>query len=196
MKGGTELISKMKKAQSQIITTVIIILLVLAAVVIVWQVVNTTVKSGGEEVQTQSGCIGLMVEVTKADATAATNNIAVKPNKNINGFRVYVDGVKVSEIGTDAKAVGAFETETITYGALVKGEEVTTAGLVTTAGIGETWCEGMSSKEAEGEEPAGTPVCTNTVGTANNTVPCRCGTAECTGTNVRCTASTNTCSAT
>ncbi|MFH1359368.1 MAG: archaellin/type IV pilin N-terminal domain-containing protein [archaeon] len=58
-----------KKAQSQIITTVLIILLVLAAIVIVWQVVNNTIKGGADQVDKQSTCLGIAMEVTSVDAT-------------------------------------------------------------------------------------------------------------------------------
>jgi len=61
-----------KKAQSQIITTVLIILLVLAAVVIVWQVVNSTIKGGAEQIEKQSTCLGISMEVTATSATTAT----------------------------------------------------------------------------------------------------------------------------
>ena len=53
-----------RKAQAQIITTVLIILLVLAAIVIVWQVIQGTVQSGADELEGQSGCIGLNLDIT------------------------------------------------------------------------------------------------------------------------------------
>jgi hypothetical protein len=61
-----------RKAQSQIITTVLIILLVLAAIVIVWQVVNSTIKGGAEQIDKQSTCLGISMEVTATSATTAT----------------------------------------------------------------------------------------------------------------------------
>lgn len=60
---------KNKKAQGEIITTVLIILLVLAAIVIVWQVVQSTVNKGAKQVESQSGCLGVGVEVTKTSNT-------------------------------------------------------------------------------------------------------------------------------
>ncbi len=64
---------KTKKAQSEIITTVLIILLVLAAVVIVWQVVQGTVKKGGEAITAGSACIGLSLNIDTAANNTATS---------------------------------------------------------------------------------------------------------------------------
>ncbi|MFA5174291.1 MAG: archaellin/type IV pilin N-terminal domain-containing protein [Candidatus Pacearchaeota archaeon] len=56
---------KNKRAQSEIITTVLIILLVLAAIVIVWQVINSTVTEGGNQVTSGASCVGIGMEVAK-----------------------------------------------------------------------------------------------------------------------------------
>jgi|SRR3989344_8933332 len=58
-----------KKAQSAIITTILIILLVLAAIVIVWQVVNSTIKGGAEQIEKQSSCLGVSLEIEKKGYT-------------------------------------------------------------------------------------------------------------------------------
>ena len=58
-----------KKAQAGIITVILIILLVLAAIVIVWQVVNTTIRGGAEQIEKQSGCLGVTLEVEKKGYT-------------------------------------------------------------------------------------------------------------------------------
>jgi regulatory protein YycI of two-component signal transduction system YycFG len=58
-----------KKAQAQIITVILIILLVLAAIVIVWQVVNSTIREGAAQIDKQSGCLGVTLEIEKQTAT-------------------------------------------------------------------------------------------------------------------------------
>ena len=129
-----------KKGQAEIITTVLIILLVLAAIVIVWQVVNSTIKSGGEAIEEQSKCLDLTVEVTNINTTS--NTVTIKPNKDIDSFRVYVNGAL---FGTDGAAVNAFETDSITDAAGVNvGDVITTAGK-----FGEVWCDGKSSMTAK-----------------------------------------------
>ena len=60
-----------KKAQSEIITTVLIILLVLAAIIIVWQVIQGTVKKGTDQINTQTACMGINLEIVKVNTTAA-----------------------------------------------------------------------------------------------------------------------------
>ena len=146
MKGGIRNIYKMmnKKAQGQIITTVLIILLVLAAIVIVWQVVNSTVTRGGEEIESQSACLGLTIGLTASNGGAVT----IRPNRDIDGFRVYKGGTLIdSEVNggglMDSTAVGAFETDTTT-------DTVITNDVITSAGkIGSQWCEGMQTITVE-----------------------------------------------
>ena len=65
----------MKKAQAQIITTVLIILLVLAAIVIVWQVVSGTIEEGGEAIESQTGCTGMVLEVSNIDNTPSCTTV-------------------------------------------------------------------------------------------------------------------------
>ena len=143
MKGGKMIFKK--KGQAEIITTVLIILLVLAAIVIVWQVVNSTLRGGGEAIESQSNCLDLTVEITNINK-AGTGIVTIKPNKDIAGFRVYVNGAKYGE-NNDAVTVYAFETDTSTGQA---GESIATEDVVTTAGlVGSTWCDGKSSMTAE-----------------------------------------------
>jgi len=121
-----------KKAQAQIITTVLIILLVLAAIVIVWQVVSSTINKGAEEIEEQSSCIGLRVEITNIDTTA--NIITIRPTKDITGYRAYVGGDDFGEVGGD---LDALDTETIAGASISTGDEIEVIGR-----IGETWCPG------------------------------------------------------
>ena len=87
-----------KKAQSQIITTILIILLVLAAIIIVWQVIQGTVEDGADEIEAQSACLGLRLEITNIDI--ATNTITIRPTKDIDGYQAYVDGAVFGAKGT------------------------------------------------------------------------------------------------
>ena len=144
VKGGTGNYKMNKKAQSQVITTVLIILLVLAAVVIVWQVVQNVVKEGGEEVVERANCVGLVVEITNVDATAKT--VTIKPNKDIEGYRVYQNGAEITEVDKSSTAVGAFATNTVTYATTTLEVD----DIITSAGkIEDTWCEGASSFTVE-----------------------------------------------
>ena len=96
-----------KKAQSQIITTILIILLVLAAIIIVWQVVQGTVQQGAEEIESQSSCLGLRLEITKIDVTTDTTDasITIRPTKNISGYQAYVNGAVFGDAGDGVKAL-------------------------------------------------------------------------------------------
>ncbi len=83
--------AKSKRSQGEVITTVLIILLVLAAIVIVWQVVQSTVKSGAEQVEKQSSCIGISMDVTAVDY----NTITIKRigGRTLTGTNVvYIEG--------------------------------------------------------------------------------------------------------
>ena len=123
-----------KKAQGEIITTVLIILLVLAAIVIVWQVVNGTVNRGGDAVTAQSSCLGLSIDITVNSSKA----VAIRPNKDIAGFRIYKNGVQ--NITADSYILSAFTTfsnSTVYAG----NDTITTAGK-----IGTQWCDGMNSE--------------------------------------------------
>lgn len=90
-----------KRAQSEIITTVLIILLVLAAVVIVWQVVKSTVTSGGEQVTSQSSCMGVSLELSCSNCPATNTSFIVRRDAsggtfNIADVAVLKDGSRVT----------------------------------------------------------------------------------------------------
>ena len=104
-----------KKAQSQIITTILIILLVLAAIIIVWQVIQGTVQEGADEIESQSSCLGLRLEITDIAVTTDTvpASITIRPTKDITGYRAYVNGEVFGEDGTEEDPVLALATETI-----------------------------------------------------------------------------------
>jgi hypothetical protein len=122
-----------KKAQGEIITTVLIILLVLAAIVIVWQVVNRTVTTGGQQVTAGANCMGLSIAITNT-----STGVTVKPNKDLEGYRVYSNGAMVSTATEDAMAVGIFTTKTFAYAVPAKAK-LTAAGK-----IAGTWCDGST----------------------------------------------------
>jgi len=101
-----------KKAQSQIITTILIILLVLAAIIIVWQVIQGTVQEGADEIESQSSCLGLRLEITDIAVTTDTvpASITIRPTKDITGYRAYVNGAVFGAAGV---SVDALATKTI-----------------------------------------------------------------------------------
>ena len=102
-----------KKAQAQIITTVLIILLVLAAIIIIWQVVSGTVRQGSEEIESQSSCLGLRIDITnvvKGTPAEGANievkgNITIRPTRNISSYQIYVDGVEFGDKGSPLEAL-------------------------------------------------------------------------------------------
>ena len=98
-----------KKAQSEIISTILIILLVLAAILIVWQVISGTVKKGSAEIEVQSNCLALRMDITKIDTTV--NSIKIRPTKDITAYRAYVNGAEFGPIGGN---LSALSTATIT----------------------------------------------------------------------------------
>ena len=126
----------MKKAQAQIITVILIILLVLAAIVIVWQVVSNTISSGAKEIEEQSECIGLTVDITNIDTD--NDEITIRPNKDITAYRAYVEGV---EFGDEGGSLNAIRTATINDSDPTKlispGDVVEVLGQ-----IGDVWCTG------------------------------------------------------
>ncbi|VVB78901.1 Uncharacterised protein [uncultured archaeon] len=88
-----------KKAQSEIITTVLIILLVLAAIVIVWQVVQGTIKKGGDQVTKQGSCIGVAMDVVPVGATNTVFSIIRKGGGTLSAaptIKIYKDGVETA----------------------------------------------------------------------------------------------------
>jgi len=114
-----------KKAQAQIITTVLIILLVLAAIIIIWQVVGGTVREGTEEIESQSSCLGLRIDITNifkgtAEIPAVKDDdgniidpevpedpasITIRPTKGITGYQAYIDGKEFGIAGSELEAL-------------------------------------------------------------------------------------------
>ena len=136
-----------KKAQAQIITTILIILLVLAAIIIIWQVVSGTVREGAEEIESQSSCLGLRIDITnvvKGTPAEGANievkgNITIRPTKNITGYQIYVDGV---EFGNEQGFVDALKTnKTLGDRHLSIGQEIEVIPI-----IGDAVCPGTKQK--------------------------------------------------
>ena len=108
-----------KKAQAQIITTILIILLVLAAIIIIWQVVSGTVREGAEEIESQSSCLGLRIDITNVvkgeagikgvgevpDIPEVPGRITIRPTKKIAGYQIYVEGIEFGVAGGEALAL-------------------------------------------------------------------------------------------
>ena len=130
-----------KKAQGEIITTVLIILLVLAAIVIVWQVVNSTIKKGGEAVTTQSECLGFTIALSEDNPTLATTTINAIPSKNVASLIVYKNG---AQLGTPAATNMGAVYNTGAGNTATTGDVITSAGIVGTA-PNTVLCNGMNS---------------------------------------------------
>lgn len=124
-----------KKAQAQIITTVLIILLVLAAIVIVWQVISSTINKGAKEIEEQSDCIGLRIDITNIDTVA--NTITIRSTKKIDGYRAFVRGDNFGAEGGTMEALVATKI-------LSTGEDIFPDDEIEVLGkIGEAWCPGV-----------------------------------------------------
>ena len=131
-----------KKAQGEIITTVLIILLVLAAIVIVWQVVNSTITKGSEQVQSQTGCIGINIETTpKIDGLPNLVFVAKRSAQGgtftASNLVVLVDGVRLATgytlVPTTNPLQNPLDTVTITLSVpAIKSVEVAIIGDGTT----------------------------------------------------------------
>ena len=126
-----------KKAQAQIITTILIILLVLAAIVIIWQVISSTIEKGGKEIESQSGCIGVTMDVTKADAGESV--ISVRRGQGststvVSGYKVFING---AQEGVDENIdLGPLSTDFFqTTSPLVSGQEISLAAIVDTTTV-------------------------------------------------------------
>ena len=129
-----------KKSQSQIITTVLLILLVLAAIVIVWQVVQRTVKSGGKTIDTQSDCFALNIDIVKVETLGSVvGGVTIRPNKKIDGFKIYLDGSLFTLPPTETISIKEFES--YKYNGIINiGQKVEVAGK--SNGV---WCPITSS---------------------------------------------------
>jgi len=112
-----------KRSQSQIITTVLIILLVLAAVVIVWQVVQSTVSRGAGEVNEQTACMGVNIEITNAPAGGPITARRNPGGPDQDGTIVFfVNGARVGDSGADN--TGQLDTANLVWAALADGDSV------------------------------------------------------------------------
>jgi hypothetical protein len=112
-----------KKAMSQVVTTVIFISLALIAIGIVWTVINNLVQSGTDDVEIQSKCvkISLNIESATCNATTGTCNVTVSRSAGggeIEGAVVIVsDGSNSDSIEDQFADLGTLEsrTELISY---------------------------------------------------------------------------------
>ncbi len=136
-----------KKAQAQIITTVLIILLVLAAIIIIWQVVGGTVREGTEEIESQSSCLGLRIDITNifkgtpqdGDTALVPASITIRPTKDIADYQIYLDGV---EFGSKGGPLEALQTNPIDEEKIIEvGQEIE---VIPT--IGDAVCPGTKQK--------------------------------------------------
>jgi type II secretory pathway pseudopilin PulG len=147
MKGGIKMNNK--KAQGELITTVLIILLVIAAVVIVWQVVQSTVRGGADEVEAQGSCIGATLEISGY----GTDSVTVKNSgsKTVDGVKIYVNGAMVNSSNAtlasgatyiaedlendDENAVTIANEDTISAAAVIKDVTCPDYGKTTATGL-------------------------------------------------------------
>jgi hypothetical protein len=118
-----------KRAQAEIITTVLIILLVLAAIVIVWQVVKSTVQSGGEQVSTQSDCLGLNLAVVGANSTTIVLRRDPGANKQVTVDAIlFVNGVSKGVTATGLRELDSATNATLTGLGITGGSDIQLAG--------------------------------------------------------------------
>ncbi len=143
-----------KKAQAQIITTVLIILLVLAAIIIIWQVVGGTVREGAEEIESQSSCLGLRIDITNifkgtpqdGDTALVPASITIRPTKGITGYQAYIDGKEFGIAGSELEALATVtikdadgDDPLIKF--ITKGQEIEII-----AKMGDAICPGVKQK--------------------------------------------------
>ena len=131
-----------KKAQAQIITTVLIILLVLAAIVIVWQVIQGTVEGGAKQVEGQTDCLTVNLEIESLTAsidddpnTQNDESIAgaIKVHRKVGAgdlqkIRIIIDGTAIDP-DTDASDLKELGSKSITT-ALTSGQEIKIAAMI------------------------------------------------------------------
>ena len=65
---------KNKKGMSDIVVTLIIIVLSLVAVGVVWGVVNNLIKNGTSNAELNAKCLGVNLEITRANCSGLTGN--------------------------------------------------------------------------------------------------------------------------
>jgi len=133
------MIKKNIKAQAQIITTVLIILLVLAAIVIVWQVISGTVNEGAEQIDTQSGCIGTIIEIVSADVNGQKMTITRKSGGSSDAieYAVLVNGVVKNSTSATLDILKQLESSDLVFAV---NTFTATSKLEVSAKIGDTSC--------------------------------------------------------
>ncbi len=122
-----------KRAQAQIITIVLIILLVLAGIVILWNVVSGTIEEGGEQVEVQSGCIGVNMEVTNAILGSDTVTIRRgqgEEDLRVTGYKLFVNGALVDEGDINFDPLDTYDATGLS--ALQEGDKVSVAPKIGT----------------------------------------------------------------
>ena len=87
-----EVFRKNKKGVSDIIITLIIILVSMTAIIVVWVVVSNLINSNTDTVGTTSKCLGVDLEVTKANCSNGETN-------KICDITIKRTGTESSEIG-------------------------------------------------------------------------------------------------
>ncbi len=133
-----------KRSQSQIITTVLIILLVLAAIVIVWQVVQSSVRGGAEQIETQSDCLGLNLVVVSVNKTAISlrRDPGATSQTSVDAI-LFVEGQNKGVVSTGLKELDSKINNSI--GSFNAGDKVQLAGRL--GGEGGTLCPLGPKKE-------------------------------------------------
>jgi flagellin-like protein len=104
-----------KKAQSQIITVVLLILLVIAAVVIIWQVVNSTVSKGGEQIDATTNCLLVNVKISSLNSTTLQVTRGSDSETSAIGVIVLVNGARNDTYST-ATLAKPFDGAKINFG--------------------------------------------------------------------------------
>ncbi|MBX4196047.1 hypothetical protein KW805_00460 [Candidatus Pacearchaeota archaeon] len=107
-----------KRGLSDVVTTVLIILLVLAAIVIVWKFTAPSIRSAGEQVETNSLTAVLVVVSKSISDNTSTSNISFIVKKNagseeVVGFDVILEdasGNTKKFTNYESTALKAFET--------------------------------------------------------------------------------------
>lgn len=85
-----------KKGLSDIVVTLIIIVISLAAVGLVWFVVNNLVKSGSQNIDVSSKCLGVDIEIAQANCSQGATNFACDLTVSRTGSETSpIGGVKL-----------------------------------------------------------------------------------------------------
>lgn len=131
---------KNNKGQEQVITIVLLILLVLTIVFILWGVVSRTVSEGGEEIETQSSCVGVLMEIT--NAVNGSNNITIRRGPGdsdslVTGYKIFINGRSVNDSSNSSEIIVMRPLDTIDvswdeseHGTLALRDKVEVAAIV------------------------------------------------------------------